>query len=57
MPDDFAEPRERVTCPECGEPVSLPRMNVCYIARVDCSQCGASVLIEGDKVTAEKPQS
>jgi hypothetical protein len=51
--DDTLESLERVKCPGCGKPFTLPRMNVCYIARQDCPHCGASILIEGDKVTAE----
>jgi len=53
MNDDTLESSERVKCPSCGKPFTLPRMNVCYIARQDCPHCGASILIEGDKVTAE----
>jgi hypothetical protein len=53
MSDDFLESAEHVKCPHCGKPVPLPKMNVCYIARLDCRYCGASILIEGDKVTVE----
>jgi len=53
MADNSLEAAENITCPKCGKPVFMPKMNVCYIARVDCPNCGASILIEGDKVTAE----
>jgi endogenous inhibitor of DNA gyrase (YacG/DUF329 family) len=55
MTDDFPESAENIACPKCGKPVLLPKMNVCYIARLDCPTCGASISIEGDKVTTETP--
>ena len=55
MADNFQESAESLACPKCGTPVLMPKMNVCYIARLDCPNCGASILIEGDKVTVEKP--
>jgi uncharacterized paraquat-inducible protein A len=51
MTQSFPEPPEHVICPNCGKPVTLPKMNVCYRAQLDCESCGASILIEGDKVT------
>jgi hypothetical protein len=57
MTDDFPESTERVACPNCGKSLPFPKMNVCYIARLDCPSCGASILIEGDKITAETPST
>jgi len=53
MNEDTLESLERVECPSCGKPFTLRRMNVCSIARQTCPNCEASILIEGDKVTAE----
>ncbi len=55
MSDDALESSDRLTCPSCGEPFPIARMNLCFIARYECPHCGASILIEGDKVTAETP--
>ena len=57
MADNFLESAENITCPKCRKPVLMPKMNVCYIARLDCPNCGALILIEGDKVTAENPSN
>lgn len=54
MTDDSQEASEHVNCPNCGKPVFIKKMNLCYIARYDCPHCGSEVLIEGDKVTAAK---
>jgi RNA polymerase-binding transcription factor DksA len=53
MLDDLV-PDEYVICPDCGKPIPIAKMNVCYIGRYDCPHCGVSVLIEGDRITAEK---
>ena len=53
MADDYSEPSQDVACPNCGKPVPIGKMNVCYIGRYDCPHCGVTVLIEGDKITAE----
>jgi DNA-directed RNA polymerase subunit RPC12/RpoP len=57
MTDHFLESGESISCPKCGKPVLTPKMNVCYIARLDCPHCGALILIEGDKVTVETPSN
>jgi hypothetical protein len=57
MADNFLESAESISCPKCGKPVPMPKMNVCYIVRLDCPNCGALILIEGDKVTEEKPSN
>lgn len=44
---------DRVICPECGKPVPIAKMNLCFIARYDCPHCGAALLIEGDTVKVE----
>lgn len=54
MTDDIVDESEHVVCPNCGKPIFIKKMNLCYIARYDCPHCGSEVLIEGDKVTAEK---
>jgi hypothetical protein len=51
MTDSFPESSERVICPNCGEPVPIPKMHVCYRAQLDWENCGASILIEGDRIT------
>jgi predicted RNA-binding Zn-ribbon protein involved in translation (DUF1610 family) len=53
--DRERDDKEHVTCPACGAPVPIGRMNVCYIGRYDCPNCGVSILIEGDKIVAEPP--
>ena len=55
MTDDQPDSPEYVTCPNCGERVPVRKMNLCFIARYDCPQCGSELLIEGDQVRAEKP--
>jgi RNA polymerase-binding transcription factor DksA len=55
MAEDRApESSEHVICPECGKPIPIARMNVCYIARYDCPHCGALMVIEGNRITIEK---
>jgi endogenous inhibitor of DNA gyrase (YacG/DUF329 family) len=54
MAEDRPEFTEQVACPNCGKPVPIGKMNVCYLGRYDCPHCGAVVLIEGDKITVEK---
>jgi len=55
MTDTFPEPSEHALCPNCGKPVPLGKMDLCYRVQRDCENCGASILIEGDRVTVIDP--